>query len=290
MKKLLLRILRVLCTVCFLTGCSQQEVVPTQTSSTQPTTTVEEKPLYEISVLDGQTVLNFYDGNEYQKDESGEGNVEAIEYPIFSSYEEMVRRIKNGDFSEREVQLIKRWFPKDKNGSIKICDVDAMYVPTLPEDSTVSEIYWTGSGYTSIVLHDGGAYQSTIDVSSEAYESYYDRYVTNFEETYKTAYYAGMDADRNATVYRLNGSLYPVKFLHYTVEDGNKRIEVLEHIKCEQMEDGTILDGTVPDSVHIWVTDGTVQFYVFTFSPSQRPSMEWICSFGATIFESAKKT
>jgi hypothetical protein len=217
--------------------------------------------------------------------------VEAIEYPIFSSYEEMVRRIKNGNFSEREAQMIKRWFPKDKNGSIRIFDVDAMYVPTLPEDSTVSEIYWKGTGYTVIALHEDGAYRSTISLFPGAYQSYYDRYITNFDETYNGDIWGvETNQERNATIFYLEGEKYLDKFLYYVIQHGETKIEVLESIACERTKDGNVEDGTVPDWVRIWVTDGTVQYHVFTYLPSQRPSMEWICSFGATIFESAEKT
>ncbi len=58
----------------------------------------------------------------------------------FSSIEEMKEKLKSGDFTDGEMNIINN-FAKDEQNRIKLCNIDNLYEPVMPSGSSLSRYF-----------------------------------------------------------------------------------------------------------------------------------------------------
>jgi hypothetical protein len=165
------------------------------------------------------------DGNDYiiynvpVKEEVGHGPAPYVE---FLSFEEMVSDIRFCRFTKAEKQQIVQ-FPRNKDNKIPICDLDTMYVPVFPEDTSCT-INWFGEYYDCVGSDDyGRSFYRLMD-----YESW-QKYLSGMEDEGKVAG-SFVSKERNATIsLRIDTSNKTYSRADYQIDNGDTTIYVFEY-------------------------------------------------------------
>ena len=190
-------------------------------------------------------------------------------YPVFSSLREMQQKLKTGDLAEEEIAELMRYAPKDTN-IVEICNINKLYEATYPENIAVEYIMYTGRGY-SYELGNG-----TIGYIHYLCQ---DDYESLFEDEYNftiggpgfTVLSVEQVADRNAEVLRYDNGILGMECrrVRYTNQTDHGIQYVLE-----------VYEGDTLSSIRIYGMNNGAYYSVFLHAPEERPSLEWLSSFG----------
>ena len=126
--------------IAMLAGCSTKELV-SQPAQTEPSIDLP----YEIIRDDDGYYLLLDDSST--TDNEAEVSSQLLKFIHFGSMDEMVRDIKTGNFTEKEL-LILSIFPKDEDGRTILCDLSKLYDAYAPEQLGEKSITWYGNRYT----------------------------------------------------------------------------------------------------------------------------------------------
>ncbi len=248
---------------------------------------------YTITNKDGTCYLNFSNGNDLPPVNDGEPHASAA--LRFKSLSDMKDTFVNQKLTAQQIKRIKQYFPKDENG-ILICDLSQLYQPALPSNlRTYYDIELIGESYTFTVA------DTSVDPSAEeAVGTITGSFLCTNQETYELHYAEEFSgdfdnltspksvADRNATVYEYTTTRGTFRVIQYEVTDGEKTLQVSEHYSLVYTEDafGTDLpiSETVPNRINIFGTQDGKYFEVTLAFLAERPTMEWLSSFGLSEY------
>lgn len=190
-------------------------------------------------------------------------------YPVFSSLREMQQKLKNGDLAEEEIAELMRYAPKDTN-IVEICNINKLYEAIYPEDIEVEYIMFTGRGYTYEL--GNGTIGYIYYLCQDDYESLFeDEYNFTIGGPFFTVLSVEQVADRNAEVLRYDNGILGMECrrVRYTNETDHGTQYVLE-----------VYEGDTLSSVNIYGMSNGAYYSVFIAYPEERPSLEWLSSFG----------
>ena len=157
---------------------------------------------------------------------------------VFSSIDEMVNDIRNGSFTDTELQLIARC-PQDSEGRHIITNLDTLLVPILPNICDKYEVHWYGTYYFIAIYFKNGDRGGFREISQELlYKNY------NFHDPNYRSFYGDILSDETEnnirTLKRQDGSvIYTMRI--YTITENNVTYDFCEYYKTNDSE--TILDG-----------------------------------------------
>lgn len=247
--------------------------MPNQTTTqttTQATEPVVEATKPQDTITTEKYTLFWEDGKSYMEYHPGEGNeasdgnaLAIAHYPTFSSIREMREKLITGDLAEEEITELMRNAPKDSD-VVEICNINKLYEATYPKDMTLKRIKLFGTGY-SFELDNG-----YIICTSK------DGYLSEFDRIYNGKGFGGITilsvekvADRNAEVTRYDNVGTECSWVRYTNETDYGTQYVMEIY----MEDTLML-------VYIFGTSNGGYYHADFSGLEERPSLEWISSFG----------
>ena len=204
-----------------------------------------------------------------ESDFDGGASLEIAPRIYFSSPNEMVSDIRNGNFTENEKKQLAK-FKQDDNGRIVVCDLDDIYYLNLPEDASYT-INWYGIGYDYSGSLPNGRING-IFMTETTWSEKLDRYL----EPVNSGHYPwAFEEDKNAAVYRVEG----LNSFHYRaiyqINNGTTTIHVIEFFD----EYPNALT-----SIHLCCTNGSA-YVLLGITPydeyfSERPSLEYLSHFG----------
>ena len=208
-----------------------------------------------------------------------------VQYIYFSSLEEMRSDIKNGNFTEEELEDLRWMYDDIDTGRINVCDLDNMRVPTYPSDCQEYRICWHGTSYLWEVQIDQQATATITDyelavgvnIAGKIYESDFtifdpDEYLNN------TSLITSLETeeDRNAQVIYSRDENFEewtmVRKIYTFNADGT------EHHVLEEYEGA---QSTVPSRIWVMYQQGGRYTRVFIMGLSERPSIEYLAQFGS---------
>lgn len=238
---------------------------------------VEETQFIADSVAPMQTIetekytLFWENGKSYMQlvsvpdDESSNGSFsQVINYPEFSSVREMKQKLSMGDLTEEEIEALMVYAPDNAN-TIEVCDINSLYEAIYPNDITMKYIIYYGQTYSFAL--DGG-YISCL--TQEAYHSKFDRDYngTNLSDNIVITSERTVD-DRNAEelVYNYYGT--EIRRVRYSNETSHGTQYILEIYR----------EGVI-NGVYIFGTSNGAYYGVYMHDLEERPSIEWLSSFG----------
>lgn len=245
---------------------------------------------YTILSKDGKCYLAFNDPTPYENYEPDRCIV-ITETESYDSPSEMKAAIMGGNMdSYRKYYFSKAlsayseeiFINNKKYTAIEIADLYNLYTPAVPDDIKLEseEVGW-GNYYYSYALKKNGAITvSAFNVCSHRYffDTYYAKYVKILSDTtyQNTKYETGYEEDRNATVfYSVEGEQLKKLHVVYALETGYKALTVIENYTNS---------AAVPSSVEILGYDKYHYFYANAYGFSERPTEEWLLSFGLTPY------
>lgn len=255
MKKILCIILTVLLLI--LSGCSKSNEVCSN-------------DLYGIYEVDGEFILRFHneDINVSNPNHSGTLKAPDITFPSVSS---MKKAILNADFSTDALDAIIRKARAD-DGDVVICNLNKLYDAVLPEGEKLARVRWFIDSY-SFSMH---TLSGSLSLATESdVKDFADLYGFDPNNPNVTIESKSTEEARNATVYeyKLNNYNEEWKCVIYTQSTKDKTITVVE-----QYNYGT--SKTVPETICFWGNCGDAFFTGKLTGFTERPSYEWVTSFG----------
>ena len=189
-------------------------------------------------------------------------------YVSFSSMAEMKSDIKSGHFSEEETASVLR-FAKDSKGNIKVCSIENLHEPKVPDFCTIQidKIVWTGEHYT-FWLKARSNFNAELsvrprnDVASEVETLFTNAKFINDNKKTET-YHVTKDIVATVYYFFINTSC---KYVHYTFEQDGITYYVQEihdaHSHLKKVE-----------AIQIWGIGDTVSFSAWITPPTSGPAL-----------------
>ena len=245
---------------------------------------------YTIERIDGTCYLTFSDGFEPRARSPYESfrplNV------LFSSVDEMFHTLTNGMLDDGDLQVIYSLFATD-NGYYRIVDPYNVNIPVLPEGRIFTTVsVSSGGSYSFSVKNLTGEHDGGFDVITEEYyekrvSDLRERFAETFEKSHphQTVSYVGVESERNATVYESKNESLEYRHKIYSLSEGNKTIYVHETYRLMDKNSDARNSSTVPSLICLYGSDNGVFFYCHTSQWTERPTEEWLLSFGVTLYE-----
>jgi len=253
-------------------------------TTTQPTKPVTEGEKLQDTITTEKYTL-FWEGEKcYMQGHPGNSS-NAFEgdalgkayYPTFSSLSEMQQKLKTGDLAPEEIAELMRYAPKNTN-IVEICNINKLYEAMYPENIEVEYIMFTGRGYTYELGNGTIGYIHYL--CQDDYESLFeDEYNFTIGGPGFTVLSVEQVADRNAEVLRYDNGILGMECrrVRYTNETDHGTQYVLE-----------VYEGDTLSSVNIYGMSNGAYYSVFVHAPEERPSLEWISSFGLREYVEAE--
>lgn len=240
----------------------------------------DNKLSYSLIKKDG----NYYISLRGSHDKGPRGCMEEI-YVQFDSFDDMIKRITENELTQDELADIERGFTKAANGQIPIFDIYNMMTPTLPEGVNTDYIKWyDGMTYQ---LHFAGSEQmkGIVEYYGGNNEHYFNHSIcvqNGGSHTEKTH----ID-DRNSDIYIFTSGYGEAKCVCYNIsgQNGDEIIHVEEYYLLNSEEYSSWVSDTAPFYLQIWRTIESQKLYVAIYLLPERPSVEWLSSFGLQAYK-----
>ncbi|MBE6639790.1 MAG: hypothetical protein E7616_10185 [Ruminococcaceae bacterium] len=232
---------------------------------------------YEIEMINGEYYVVF-------EEEKYKNNVNASQvepYLTFSSVSEMKDKVLNGKLTEEEIKTMST-FSKDETGRVKVCNFEKLYIPSLPEDVVFTgQIVWAGETYYPSLKSDSCGVHTFAVQTKELYDyklkdtidKIHNNKLVTITETIQTE-------ERNAMVYLHTTSAGEFKRVEYKITTDKGAIFVAENYRLETIYTTEQISETIPYRVELHGNLGDHYFYCSISNPTERPSVEWLSSFG----------
>ena len=201
----------------------------------------------------------------------------------FNSMQEMIAELICQKPSQETLDLVKHLAARARVKSYKVFDTDHLYEPVLPVSASVDNyIAWSGTNCIQWRFGDDICSGTVLFCEKEGYR---DALMNSYIDPWGYYTVSILDEktipDRNATeTYWVTQKGYYGKTFRYSIELPEKTIFVVEEWVGEQA--GQTENLPLRD-VELFVMDHGIPFIV-TACPTERPSLEWIASFGAKKF------
>lgn len=240
---------------------------------------IVEYDTYTIEKKDGVYSLHFKNDPESPADPIKESASGGYSNPHFSSVTEMKEFVLSGQLSETQLYALKigALYNKNDDGSLKLCNLDALYDVRLPENVDIEEVIWKGFCYDFDFESDDGPYGYIGYCDEYSYDrEYQDHYVNIMEGQYGGSEW--QVEERNATVTRHSNTTGSYTTIRYKIESGEWTVHVRELHKGGYWEEST------PVHIYLFGNNGTEYFDGWIAGFTERPSVQWLSSFGLTPY------
>lgn len=253
------------------------ESTDTVVTDTQITTAVNGSKVptdadYSLVGIDEKKYIVFENVSEYER----EGQESAI--LNFKSMKEFVECVLEGKLEDWQKIIVASTFPKDENG-IVICDFDNLFIPILPSDEAIYEVYWNGESYSfSFTLKNsvfGNMYYYTQEQYNNAYKNDYENFFNNDAITVDRT---EQTEDGKTEIY-YSTKAGELKQVRYLLTDDDKTIIVDKTYRLNM--NSPLLDNSAeyPSNVTLYCIENNEYYVVDLFEFSEEPSDLWLLSF-----------
>ena len=244
---------------------------------------------YEI-IQSGEVCYLQFQKDKYFGGTSGDG-MSVKEYPTFRTISEMREGVIKGDFTENELRTLQNDAFKH-GGALPVTDLNNLYEITVPSNASIRCYVWYGGYYAAIFSHGNSEqsfiiqdYESHIDLLDEdnkTFERVASRY--DFQEIWR-----GTDTVTGEQALHYSNSAGSWTISLYTIRAGGKTLHIKETWAgpCPYVEencDEAIYGGHIMKMRIIGEENGEYFWYNLG-NMSERPSAEWLMSFGLTPYE-----
>ena len=187
----------------------------------------------------------------------------------FTTVSEIRDKILKYSLTQEEINLLAS-FDRDDKGRIPIWNVSRACEPSLPSGVSYARGDLYGVGFRLILKTDDGkeGIYSSVDPAAYRETLGFERLLTDEQmRVYQTD-------DRNATVMENQGLYGLVRRYLYEISDDSVTYTVGEiYYDVEK-------NSTAPDSVYVFIETDYQCYYVEWYGLTERPSVEWLTSFG----------
>lgn len=200
---------------------------------------------------------------------------------IFHSLDELVYDFQNGNFSEEELEQLTRFVRRTEDGKVPVPNLSELKEPIVPKSLGAYEISVSGPSANGFTYRnpEGAEKAYFVVIEQGEYEDFVEEF-TNYQEDHadEDFFFSKQNPERNAMEYywKSNGGKN-IKHILYTLAQN----EIVYYVREEYDADTGALD-----YVYIWFANDGMYAHICVHVPEQRPSEEWITSFGVKPYES----
>ena len=242
-----------------LTGCSDSY------------TTIATNDSYQI-VTDGEDTYIRFDKKQQQELEQKVNHSQCIDWPQYNTLGDMKQAILEGDFTENVKAHLYASAKKNEKGDARICKVNQLYEPLLPDGASISFVAFDGSYWFEIV-GDSLICNLYYAIDENDYNSNFEyHYSATIEENVTGTYietYQGVPV----TVYEKNsGWMYKC----YDLSNEAASLTVMEmYASSKDIPFGIRFFGNTNGAFYHGLICEAGEMTI-----DHRPSVEWLQSFG----------
>ena len=244
------------------------------------------KKPYDIVEKDGKHYISF---NTYLLGErrvSKNGCYAGVSLPDFTSIAQMKKKIESGDFEENELRAIEAKC-KENNGLLEICDLDSLCDVQMPQDVALHDISWWGNGY-GFNLRGQNVDSCNIDceIAEEynySFQKYYAKCPYSKDMAYDFREEKSYDPEGTQIFYKTGAGDF--KVVKYEIREENRILYVSEEYRLTNYRGTLDTSTTVPYRIKMFTEENGAFVTVSIYEPTERPSVEWLSSFGVTPYE-----
>lgn len=244
---------------------------------------------YTVYSQNDQWFMKFHP-ERWSSKSSGNTNANiAVSFPEFRSLSDMQNRIKSGKIAPYELSGL---YYQSTDHILTICNLNKLYDLVAPEEFSYSRIVLWGEEY-EFAADSSSVTGSIVCTTADIYEQALKHH-TDYISTQNRSVIAQTTAeDRNARiVYSKNkSSAYKDKLyrdIFYEIQTQTQTLyiresSILEYLPGVHTEDALMqldISNSVPEDVYIFGNNGTNCFYAELQGFTERPSVEWLSSFG----------
>lgn len=242
------------------------------------------KKPYDIIEVDGKHYMSF---NTYLLGESAISDIGRYAGVSlqFTSIAQMKKKFESGAFNDNELHALQLKCMANF-GTVEICDLDNLYDVRMPEDVTLRQVNWEGIRYSFSL---DSQFAASCTVGCETSKNYSHLLLTEYElAPYNTNGYdfqevKSYDPDGIQLFYRTDHAEY--KIIKYEIHDENRTLYVTESYRLVSYKNISKTSSTVPHLIYMLTEENGAFVSVRIYDPIERPSVEWLSSFGLTPYE-----
>ncbi|HBL83330.1 MAG: hypothetical protein A2Y17_05420 [Clostridiales bacterium GWF2_38_85] len=271
------------------TSKNSDESIVDNTSSTttsENNVSIPELPI-GVTEIDGKYYLNLEGGNDIDTSQPyGDIDQANLEYNNFETFK---AKMKSLDFTEDELQIIRKNFKKDEYGII-FCNTEKFYEPIwVPEDYSLHGIgYFGGEGYTFLYT---GIQEQTLLIEYTNIERFYnskDNILKN-KGDYESLKNSGLYKNIQDSIEIVDGIEQHI--LSYTSLTGYERLKkrwdftfdnisytIFESYSQEQNSNDFNLE--YPEYYYIFANNGSKSFIINGTNMGIKITKEYVLKFG----------
>lgn len=201
----------------------------------------------------------------------------------FESIEEMLTEVTEYKLKEEKIDDMRIEFSSGENEELPILNIYDPYVPVLPDGLKYSDVTWFGT-YYDVSLADseewitGGLFEYCGEAAYDLCERY------KIENRFADDPLEGTHVeDRNSEVYiYISPKEKQYKYICYTITNASSDTElyIQEEYLLKSPESNDSVSEEIPKYVYIFGTSKSEKFFVLMEGFEERPSAEWLSSFG----------
>ncbi|MBQ8742803.1 MAG: hypothetical protein IJZ03_09180 [Clostridia bacterium] len=241
---------------------------------------VDPDATYSIATDGKKYFLIFKNEDEYASDDNACEEAPSIS---FASVDEMKEKVLGGKLSENEILTMSQ-FKKNEIGRIEIIDFSSIRTPSLPTNSDINGVNWTGDSYSVSFKSEICSYGIIHVLDKDAFDTAFKR---NYEDVLHNNKLVNIHktekvTDRNATVYHYTTHAGELKEIRYSIKLKDGELFIRETYRISMKDNSVQVSDTIPSGIDILGDFDGYYFDVFISVLNERPSAEWLSSFGTT--------
>ena len=214
----------------------------------------------------------------------GSGSISGCEvspYVDFASVDEFVKTLKNGNFSGRTLDMVKR-FEEDKYGRIKICNPNKIYEPTAPNNFSLSSITWEGETYSYNMSGPEDSHAWIYLHEKESFErNFKDEWSSRFmsdttsDEGYTQTYFSTFAGEFKRKRYKLETNVAT-----YEKASNKTEVYIVEYYRLKTIYSDFPTSSEIPYRIYMFVQNSGLQYEVRINDLNSPVTPEWLLQFG----------
>ena len=246
-----------------------------------------DKAPYDIIEKDGKHYISFNsDTQDKVATSDGVNYSVAIVLPQFTDIGQMkntIEKHKLGNNELRAVQLAQG----EKGDLLEICNLDNLCDVRMPQGMTLHHVTWEGSSY-SFDLRSQNTESCYVDCEiAEEYSYFFQKYYANSPYSKDLAYdfreEKSYDPEGTQIFYQTGAGDF--KVVKYEIREENRILYVSEEYRLTNYRGTLDTSTTVPYRIKMFTEENGAFVTVSIYEPTERPSVEWLSSFGVTPYE-----
>ena len=239
-----------------------------------------ENESYKMYIEDGKWYIELKEKMFDDVISTNDFYISVVARPFYDSAADMKKVLTSKELPDSFIKMCKAWFVADGRKRIEIGNPNKICELKTPEGLRYDAV---GVDVTCYGFHfNKGETTGTIYTGNkESYDKSFEKEYVNFPSNGNKVTGETTTEERNARVVLTSNAVTDQKHVFYKITAGESEIYVIEQyiLKYHDVRDKDTSD-TVPRKIYLYGNNGTDYWFGWFIDFEERPSVEWLSSFG----------